>query len=128
MKFYKRIFSIIFSFIISLTISNADVVDVTNEFNDLILNNDNLEYPYLEERNDIGVFFDFAYDEKLNLIKIKRNKNNYPIVRFSLFNKKDIMPGNIIIEYNQTDLSKLNDKDLNDLFIRFSKNKSNSPR
>ena len=63
MKFYKRIFSIIFSFIISLTISNADVVDVTNEFNDLILNNDNLEYPYLEERNDIGVFFDFAYDE-----------------------------------------------------------------
>ena len=88
MKFYKRIFSIIFSFIISLTISNADVVDVTNEFNDLILNNDNLEYPYLEERNDIGVFFDFAYDEKLNLIKIKRDKNNYPIVRFSLFNKK----------------------------------------
>jgi len=116
MKFYKQIFSIIFSFIISLTIANADVVDVTNEFNDLILNNDNLEYPYLEERNDIGVFFDFAYDEKLNLIKIKRNKNNYPIVRFSLFNKKDIMPGNIIIEYNQTDLSKLNDKDLNDLF------------
>ena len=35
-----------------------------------------------------------------NLIKIKRDKNNYPIVRFSLFNKKDI---NKIFNYMQHD-------------------------
>ena len=38
MNFYKQILSVFFAFLISTTISNADVVDVTNKFNDLILN------------------------------------------------------------------------------------------
>ena len=53
MNFYKQILSVFFAFLISTTISNADVVDVTNKFNDLILNNDPLEYPYLEDRKVI---------------------------------------------------------------------------
>ena len=43
MNFYKQILSVFFAFLISTTISNADVVDVTNKFNDLILNNDPLD-------------------------------------------------------------------------------------
>ena len=34
------------------------------EFNDLILDNkdfQSMNFPILEERNDIGIFFDFAY-------------------------------------------------------------------
>jgi hypothetical protein len=96
MNLYKQILSVFFAFLSLITISNADVVDVTNKFNDLILNNDPLEYPYLEDRNDIGVFYEFSYDKKLNLIKIRRNQKNYPIIRFSLFNKKDIKPGDIV--------------------------------
>jgi len=115
MNLYKQILSVFFAFLTSITISNADVVDVTNKFNDLILNNDPLEYPYLEDRNDIGVFYEFSYDKKLNLIKIRRNQNNYPIIRFSLFNKKDIKPGDIVVKYNEIDLSKLKDEDLIEL-------------
>ena len=47
-------------------------------------------------------------------IKIKRNEN-YPIVRFSLFNKKDILPGVIIEKYNNIDLSKLSDNEIEKL-------------
>ena len=112
MKFYHKFYLIFFSILICFSVSKADIVDVTEKFNDLILNNDNLEYPYLEKRNDIGIFYDFSYDEVLNKIKIKRNQENYPIVRFSLFNKKDIKPGNIIIKYNEVNLSKLNEKNL----------------
>ena len=115
MKFYNKFYLIFFSILICFSVSKADIVDVTEKFNDLILNNDNLEYPYLEKRNDIGIFYDFEYDEELNKIKIKRNQENYPIVRFSLFNKKDIKPGNIVIKYNEVNLSKLNDKDLEKL-------------
>lgn len=118
MKVYKHILSILFFFSFSISISNSDIVDVTNKFNDLILKNHTLDYPYLEVRNDIGVFYDFSYDEKLNEIKVKRDQNNYPIVRFSLFNKKDIKPGDIVFKYNEKDLSKINDKDLIELHKR----------
>ena len=120
MKVYKHILSILFFFSFSISISNSDIIEVTNEFNDLILKKHTLDYPYLEVRNDIGVFYDFSYDEKLNEIKVKRDKNNYPIVRFSLFNKKDIKPGNIVLKYNEKDLSKINDKDLIELHKRNS--------
>jgi len=34
MNLYKQILSVFFAFLTSITISNADVVDVTNKFND----------------------------------------------------------------------------------------------
>ena len=39
-------------------------------------------------RNDAGIFYDYLWDSENRSISIKRDENNYPIVRFSLFNKK----------------------------------------
>ena len=119
MKILKLIISIFILFVFSFNISNADVINDTNKFNNSILENDSLEFPYLEKRNDIGVFYDFAFNIGKKKVIIKRNLDNYPIVRFSLFNKKDIKPGDVVINYNGVNLSKLNDEE-----IRFLHKKS----
>ena len=115
MKLIQYVFCIFFSLVFCSNNSSANVSDITEEFNNLILNYHDLDYPYLEERNDIGIFYDFAYNEKLNKVIIKRNNKNYPILRFSLFNKKDLKPGDVVIKYNNIDLSKLNDEQLQSL-------------
>ena len=112
MKISKLISCIFTLLLFSFNISNADVVGVTDKFNNLILEKDNLEYPYLEERNDIGVFYDFTFDIEKKKVIIKRNLDNYPIVRFSLFDKKNIKPGDVVISYNNINLSKLKDEEI----------------
>ena len=74
------------------------------------------EFPFLEERNDTGIFLEFKWDKNLQKIIIKRDKDNYPIVRFSLFNKEEIKQGSAVKSYADADLSKLNDTLLNDAF------------
>jgi hypothetical protein len=74
------------------------------------------EFPFLEERNDPGIFLDFKWDEDLQKIIIKRDKDNYPIVKFSLFNKEEIKQGSVIKSYATVDLSKANDAQLNATF------------
>ena len=54
-----------------------------NQVNKLLIKNTEEIFNYQESRNDIGVFYDFAWDDKK--IIIKRNDDGYPIVRFSLF-------------------------------------------
>ena len=86
MKFFKYLFTIFLSFIMFLNISKADV---GSDFNNLINEkHDFTEYPYSENRNDVGIFYEFSFDFNNKIIKIKRDKNNFPIVRFSLFEKK----------------------------------------
>ena len=80
------------------------------EFNNLVAEfHDNSSYPFLEERNDIGIFFDFDWNKKKEKIIIKRNENNYPVIRFSLFEKSKVKPGDAIIELDNLDTSKLSD-------------------
>ena len=38
------------------------------------INNDIGKFEYHEDRNDIGIFYDFAYDSKDKIIKIKKRK------------------------------------------------------
>ena len=120
MKLIRYFFCIFFPFVLFSGSANANVSDIAEEFNNLILNYHDLEYPYLEERNDIGIFYDFSYDEKLRKVIIKRDKKNYPVLRFSLFNKNDLKQGDIIVKYNDKDLSKLNDEEL--LFLHKKNN------
>ena len=40
--------------------------------------------PPFEEKNDIGILFDYEWDEKNQKTIIKRNKDDFPIIRFSL--------------------------------------------
>ena len=69
-------------------------------------------FEYLEKRNDSGIFFDFAWDKNNKEIIIKRD-NGYPVVKFSFFEREKIKPGKTSIKsINSTDLSKLNDEQL----------------
>ena len=91
--------------------------DIEEKFNEKI--NENIEeiirpYPFQERRNDIGIFYDFAWDKSNKKIIIKRDNQNLPIIRFSLFNK-DIQPGISIKKYNNTDLSQSSDKEIRKL-------------
>ena len=112
MKFYKIILLLLISFLLNL---NLSLSDEGVEFNNILIEKGNHEFPYLETRYDIGVFYDFEWVSKNKNIKIKRNEKNYPIVRFSLFNKKDILPGVIIEKYNNIDLSKLSKNEIEKL-------------
>ena len=79
-------------------------------------NNEVGKFEYHEDRNDIGIFYDFAYDSKDKIMKIKRNKKKFPIVRFSLFEKEKIVAGKTIIKsFNDIDLSKLDDDQIREL-------------
>ena len=86
-----------------------------NQVNKLLIKDKDTEeiFNYQESRNDIGVFYDFAWDDKK--IIIKRNDDGYPIVRFSLFDKKNIEPGSVIKTYNNIDLSKISDEKIEEL-------------
>ena len=86
MKILKLIISIFILFFFSFNISNADV---GTDFNNLLKAEYDLsKYPYAENRNDVGIFYEFDFDYKDKIIKLKRTTGNYPIVRFSLFEKK----------------------------------------
>ena len=76
------------------------------------------EFPFLEERNDVGIFFDFKWDKDLKKIIVRRDKDKYPIVRFSLFNKLDIEQGSIIKSVEGNDLSKLSDDKIKSIFLQ----------
>jgi hypothetical protein len=87
-----------------------------SDWDNAVSKNWQLHEPYHENRNDIGIFYDFKWDNINKNIIIKRNNKNYPVVRFSLFNNKDIPQGSVISFYNKIDLSKKNDRQVEDLF------------
>ena len=69
-------------------------------------------FKYNENRNDHGIHFLYEWDGKDKII-IKRNKNKYPIVRYSLFDNKNFIPNKTVIKkIDNTDLSKLSDNKL----------------
>ncbi len=85
-----------------------------NQVNEYLITNPEEKFYYQENRNDIGIFYDFFWDQTNKKIKFKRFKN-YPIVRFSLFDKKNIKPGSIIKKYNNIDLSEISDEKIEEL-------------
>ena len=85
-----------------------------NQVNKLLIKDTEEKFYYQESRNDIGIFYDFDWDGTSKII-IKRNDKNYPIVRFSLFDKKNIEPGSVIKTYNNIDLSEINDSKIEEL-------------
>ena len=42
---------------------------------------------YNEMRNDVGIFYDFEWDDNKKEIILKRDNENNPVIRFSLFEK-----------------------------------------
>jgi len=110
-----RFFILLFvSTIISNILPAQSVVE--KEFNNRIYQSNVIKsYPFQETRKDIGLFYDFAWDKNNKQIIIKRDKNNYPIVRFSLFDKKNFPQGISVLKYNDIDLSDISDKKIRTL-------------
>ena len=120
MNFIKyKVFLFIFLSLVSshLFQAKAELTEVEKEFIGKI--NENYteiigQYPFQERRNDIGIFYDFAWDKNNKKIIIKRDNQNLPVIRFSLFNK-DIQPGVSIKKYNDIDLSQTSDEEIRKL-------------
>ena len=119
---FKRLILLTFSLIILNLYSSNSIANECegSPWSKTILDNkdNHYEFPFLEERNDVGIFFDFKWDEDLKKIIVRRDKNKYPIVRFSLFNKLDIEQGSIIKSVEGNDLSTLSDDRLKAIFLQ----------
>jgi len=74
-----------------------------------------------EKINDLGIYWDYKWDRDTKSKTIRRDKNNFPMARLSLFNSSELVPGTIFKTINNKDLSKIKDVDLWDLV---SNNKS----
>ena len=69
--------------------------------------------PY-EEKNDLGIYWSYAWDQDNQKIKVNRDENGFPIVKFSLLEKK-LTPGTIVKIFNDKDLSEIDDEALPNL-------------
>ena len=68
-------------------IVKVEVVEKCDALNKALIKYGVPNFYYHENRNDVGIFYDFAWDDKDKIVKLKRN-DGYPIVRFSLFDKE----------------------------------------
>ena len=93
----------------SVSFSSENVCD--NETMNYLIENDPRNTAYNETRNDAGIHFDFQWNKEI--VIIKRNNNNYPIVRYSLFDNKNFEDSKTaIIKINNQDLSQISDEEL----------------
>ena len=119
---FKRLILLTFSLIVLNFYSSNSIANECegSPWSKTILDNKDkhYEFSFLEERNDSGIFFDFKWDKDLKKIIIRRDKDKYPIVRFSLFNKLDIKQGSVIKSVEGNDLSTLSDDKLNAIFLQ----------
>ena len=102
------LFLLFITFGFSLTPLSAQIEEC-DKLNRVLIEYGKPKFNYHEDRNDIGIFYDFKWDSTNKVVQVKRNDDDYPIVRFSLFDKENILPGTIIKTFNGVDLSKIND-------------------
>jgi len=125
-KFIKNI--IFYAFLLSLAFLNtnsySDERICENNLIDHIIKFGERNFEYNELRNDAGIHFAYDWNRKNNKIIIKRNKNNFPIIRYALFDNKNFIPNKTSIKkINNYDLSQLNDVDLTKLTYLAGENK-----
>ena len=104
------------------TNSLAEKWKCDNEIIDFIYKNDLRNFEYLENRNDGGIFFDYHWDSIEKKIIIKRDKDNNPIIRYSLFNSKDFIPELLQLKKLIALISEISDKKINNLTYLSSTN------
>ena len=114
-KFIKNI--IFYVFLLNLSFLNtnsySDERICENNLIDHIIKFGERNFEYNELRNDAGIHFAYDWDRKNNKIIVKRDKNNYPIIRYSLFDNKNFIPNKTIVKkIDNVDLSTIKDEDL----------------
>ena len=70
--------------------------------------------PPYEEKNNLGIYWTPTWDQNNQKIIVNRDENNFPIVKFSLLEKK-LSPGTVVKKFNGTDLSEIDDEALPNL-------------
>jgi len=102
------IFFVTFLFIESYPLQSK--ADECKDFEKAIIAKD-AESDGHEKRNDIGLFFDYEWKKNQKILAIKRNENDYPIIRLSFLENK-IPSGSIIKSINGINLSEVNDNEI----------------
>ena len=109
--FHKRVIIFLFSFLFLqnqfTTFANAAECE---DFGKKVDEKYNPIRPY-EEKNNLGIYWTHTWDQNNQKITVKRDKYNFPIVKFSLFEKK-LSPGTVVKKFNGTDLSEIDDEAL----------------
>ena len=107
----KHLFIISIALIVSTNSFSADKLCGSNLITYLEKNTSDTKYFHFNEiRNDAGIFFDFEWDKNQKQIVIKRDKNNFPIIRYSLFDNKNFIN-------NKSAIKKINSEDLSSLSL-----------
>ena len=112
-------------FLISLILPNYLKSDECKNFEDKVLNITTPEGKIVsageKPKYDLGLFFQQSFDYKENKIIIKRDINNYPVLKFSLF-ERDLKPNTSIITIDNLDLSKKTDTEIFNLLKKIKLN------
>ena len=109
---FKRLSKLIVCFLFLTLQTSLESAEECLDFEESIIKKNDFSYP-AEYRDDIGIFFDYEWDVETESIIIKRNNENYPIVRVSLFDKS--INGNSIRTFDGVDLSKIDDVNIKKL-------------
>ena len=122
MKFKNFLFLF---FLISFILPNYVKSDECKNFEDKVLNITTPEGKIVsageKPKYDLGLFFQQSFDYKENKIIIKRDINNYPVLKFSLF-ERDLKPNTSIITLDNLDLSKKTDIEIFNLLKKIKLN------
>ena len=122
MKFKNFLFLF---FLISFILPNYVKSDECKNFEDKVLNITTPEGKIVsageKPKYDLGLFFQQSFDYKENKIIIKRDTNNYPVLKFSLF-ERDLKPNISIITIDNLDLSKKTDIEIFNLLKKIKLN------
>jgi len=103
-----RFFIIIFIFLVSFSTLADECKNFENKVLAIPPPIEGLVTDGQQEKNDLGLFFHKEYVFEDNIIKIKRDKNNYPVLKISFI--EDAIPHqSSIISINENDLSNLPD-------------------
>ena len=109
--FHKRVIIFLFSFLFLqnqfTTFANAAECE---DFGKKVDEKYNPILPY-EEKNNLGIYWAHTWDQNNQKITVKRDKYYFPIVKFSLLEKK-LSPGTVVKKFNGTDLSEIDDEAL----------------
>ena len=115
MNFY-RLVTLLFALIFFQSNFFFVKADECKNFYDGVLKNDNIVFPDIK-RKDLAIFFDYQWTKGDSKVSIKRDKNNYPVVRISLFEDK-LSPGTIIKAIGGIDLSTTKDDDITNMITK----------
>ena len=109
--FSKRILIILYTFLLlQAQFFSPAIADTCKNFYRAVTKLETVTVPF-DEKTDLGIYFDYKWDQEKKEKLIKRNENEFPIVRISLLEEK-LIPGTVIKTINSKDLSKKDDDEI----------------